>query len=265
MILNPFKTGPSFSERHSRFFGALISLILIFILLLTVYLAVGIVNSIKENKYIGQDIESRNTITVSDSAEIYAKPDLAIATFSVVSEAKTVNQAMSDNTQKMNKIINSMKESGIKEEDLKTTTFSISPRYNYYEGTRVLVGYEVIQSLETKIRQLDNLGEIVQKATDSGANQVGNLQFTIDKEDDLRKQAREEAIKKTKEKAKELAKQLGVDLVRIVNFSDSSQTPRTFYDYYPESSIGIGGGGGVSIESGQNKIEVTVTITYEIN
>lgn len=241
------------------------------------WMGADIKNKIKAGKYIGEPPEQKNTITVSDSAEIYAKPDLAITTFSVVTEAKTVEKAMSENTKKMNAVVDSMKKLGIKETDLKTTNFSISPRYEweksaactaYYcpEGKRVLVGYEINQSLEVKIRNMEKIGDVVQAATDGGANEVGNLEFTIEKEDDLKKQAREEAITKAKTKAKELAGQLGVDLARITNFSESGEVPQ--WRYYEKMAVeGMGGGAEAapSIQTGQNKISVTVSITYEIN
>ncbi len=56
------------------------------------------------------------------------------------------------------------------------------------------MGYEITQTLEVKIRDLAKIGDIIQGATDAGANQVGDLQFTVDKEEEFKKQARTEAI-----------------------------------------------------------------------
>jgi uncharacterized protein YggE len=219
--------------------------------------------------------ETENTITVTESGEVYAKPDLALITFSVTNEAKTVAEALSGNTKNMNAVIEAVKEQGVEEKDLKTTNFSIYPRYEWRQteiclvppcpsGERTLVGYEVNQSLQVKIRDLEKTAEILQAAADAGANQVGDLQFTVDKEDEFKKQAREEAIKKAKTKAQELAKKLGVRLVRVSNFSESGLGVR--YYALEESAVpaGMGGEEMPKIETGENKIEVTVTITYDI-
>lgn len=248
----------------------------LFLFVLTIFAGVEIFSQIKESKYIGSDINIQNTITVSDSGEIYAKPDLALTTLSVVTEAKTVAEAMSENTEKMNAVIAMAKKQGIEEKDLKTTTFNISPRYEYEKGEmdmyyypsgkRVLVGYDVTQSLQVKIRDLAKIGDILEGATTAGANEVGDLYFTIDKEDELKTQAREAAIEKTKAKAKELAGQLGVKLVRIINFSEGGgySTPVP-YSAYKEEAVGLGGGTvSPDIATGENKIEVTVSITYQI-
>jgi len=243
---------------------ALIIVAIVFLVSLTVWVSIDIQNKITETE---------NTITVSDTGEIYAKPDLALTTFSVITEEKTVAEALSQNTEKMNAVIDFVKGQGVEDKDLKTTSFNIYPRYEWREekteippqpqGKRVLVGYEIRQSLEVKIRDLEKIGAIIEGATEAGANQVGDLQFTIDKEDELKKQAREQAIEKAKTKAKELASQLEVNLVRISNFSESSIIPR-YYGLEKAAAMGVGEEA-PQIETGENKIEVTVTITYEIN
>lgn len=239
--------------------------------ILTISGAVDISNKIKQGRYIGQEIETKNTISVSGKGEIYTQPDLSIIILSVKTEKTTVANAMEENAEKMNNVIEAMKNLDIEEEDLKTVSFNISPRYEYRDysiypsGRRVLVGYEVTQSLQVKIRDLTKIGQIIQRATDLGSNQVGNLQFTVDKQDEFKDQAREEAIKQAKEKAKEIASQLGVDLVRITGFNESSQFPYYEYRDLAAEGLGIGGGGAPQIETGQSKIEVNVALTYEIN
>lgn len=229
-----------------------------FALVLGVFLVVITIGKVIDIKNKVQ--QTGNTITVSGTGDVFAKPDLVLTTFSVVTEAKTVAEALSQNSEKMNGVINFIKSQGIEEKDLKTVNFNISPRYEWRnEGTkRVLVGYEVQQSLQIKIRVLEKIGAIIEGATVAGANQAGDLQFTIDKEDELKSQAREEAIKQAKEKAEELAGQLGIKLVKIISFSESG-----YRDYAP-ISFGLEKAAAPKIETGENKIEVTVSIIYEI-
>ncbi len=241
--------------------------LVILLVFLIAWVGVDILNKIREGKYI----ESKNTITVSATGEVYAKPDLALTVFSVITEAKTVVKALSDNTKKMNEVINSMKSQGIEEKDLKTTSFNIYPRYEWYDekvfppsGKRVLVGYEVQQSLQVKIRDMAKIGEVIEGGSSAGANEVGDLQLTIDNQDELKKQARGKAIEEAKAKAKELASQLGVGLVKIISFSENAIVP-FYYGLEKTAATGMGGGEVPQIETGENKIEVTVAITYEIN
>ncbi len=248
--------------------------------LIMALIIVGIILLLSLTVWVNVDIKDRiqktgNTITVYATGEVYTKPDLVITTFSTITEKETVAEALSENTEKMNAVISFVKAQGVEDKDLKTTSFNIYPHYEYQRieieiypyppGKRVLVGYEVTQSLEVKIRDMTKIGDILQGATDAGANQVGDLQFTIDKEEEFEKQARKEAIEKAKAKAEELASQLGVNLVKITNFSESSVIPYFYGLEKAAAPAGLGGGETPQIETGENKIEVTVTITYEIN
>jgi len=230
----------------------------ILVILAAVWLGVDICNKTSE---------SDNVITVSATSEVYAKPDLALTTFSVVTEAKTVAEAMQENTAKMNAVTVFVKSQGVEEKDLKTANFSISPRYEWREetGERVLVGYEVSQSLQVKIRDLARIGDIVQGATEAGANQVSDLQFTIDNEDVLKEEARTQAIDEAKIKAKNLAAALDIRLIKIINFSENGEFPIAYYYGAESAKTASGlGGGAPDIQTGENKISVTVSLTYQI-
>jgi len=257
-------------ERNKNFLTVFLIILSILLLSLTVLTAVSIQNKIREGRYIGQEIETKNTISVSGKGEVYVKPDLAITTFSVITEKKTVTEALNENAEKMNEVVAFMKKQGIEDKDLKTTNFSIRPRYEWHDktvfypqGKRVLVGYEVSQSLQVKIRDMTKIGTILQGAADKGANSVGGLQFTVDEPEKIKAEAREKAIKKAKEKAKEIASQLGVHLVRITSFNESGEFP-PYYGLEKSAMAMEGGGATPHIETGENKIEVNVTITYEI-
>jgi len=244
--------------------------IILFLIIVTIWFGVGILNKLKENKFIGKEITSENRISVSGSGEIWVKPDLAIIDFSVVTEKKTIEDAMTANTKKMNDTINAIITQGIEEKDLKTTNFNIFPRYEwikseFIEGKRVLVGYEVDQTLEVKVRDLTKIGSIIQSAVNAGANQVGDLQFTIDNQEALKSQARKEAIENAKLKAQEIANQLGVKLVKVVSFNENSVVP-IFRPYFTDRAIKEAETTPApQIQTGENKIEVNVSIVYEID
>jgi uncharacterized protein len=254
-------------------------------LVLTVYVGALAVNTIKESKYVGHPGASINTINVSGTGEVYASPDLATMDFSVVSEAKAVNQAMDDNTRKMNVVIAAIKGLGVAETDLRTSGFDINPHYDYVNepvtaacagglcpvsmgGKRVLSGYDITQTLTVKVRQenMSKIGQMIQDATGAGANEVGDLQFTIDKPDDLQAEARKQAIDKAKAKAKILAEQLGVKLGNITGYSEGGYYPTYTMVYDAKASGAVASEAAVSpaIQTGQNKIESNVNITYEI-
>ena len=242
-------------------------LILILILLLA-YIAVSVRSQIKEYRYIGREIDYQETITVEGRGEVYVTPDVAKVIFSVKNEAETLADAIKENSQKMNEVIYSVKMQGVEAKDLKTISFNVYPRYEHEEenlvrpeGKRVLVGYEVVQSLEMKIKYVENIGSVIQEATNAGANQVGALSFTIDDEDKHKTEARHLAIEQARDKAEQLSSQLGIKFLGIKSFSESVNAIAPGMYKTSEDMLEITS---PNIEVGQNMIEVRVSIVYKI-
>lgn len=218
---------------------------------------------------------TKEALSVSATGEVYAVPDMGVISFSVVSEEKTVAEAMSDNTEKMNSVIDTIKELGIEEKDIKTTGFNLYPRYDYIErsGTisseRVLAGYEVRNTISVKVRDLTILNSVIDEATKSGANYSSDLQFTFQDEEELKAQAREEAIKIARAKADQIAGQLGTRVKSVIAFRESSYSPTVSYTKAVNEAAGLGGSDvedypAPTIAAGENLITVTVSIDYEI-
>lgn len=247
-------------------------------LFLIFFLAAKTAKDIKSYDYIGKDISAVNTITVSGKGEIVAKADIASFTFSVIEESANVSEAQDKASKKINDMIKFLKENGVEEKDIKTTNYNIYPRYDYIKisdktlnplpyvrENRVLAGYEINQGVEVKVRNISSAGTILSGIGDLSVSDISGLNFSIDEEEKLKKEARDLAVKDAKNNAKELADSLGVKLVRIVNFSESGYFPVYYREKFSaDVSMGVGGGPAPEIPSGENKITSQVNIVYEI-
>jgi uncharacterized protein YggE len=149
--------------------------------------AVSLVSVITANK---SDMEDR--FSVNGSGIVYAKADIANMNVGLKTEVKkTAVEATNENSEKMNEINKVLKDLGIEPKDIKTTSYNLKPVYNWTEKDgQKLVGYEVYQALTLKVRDLEKIGDIIAETTEKGANQVGNISFTIDDEYELKNEAR---------------------------------------------------------------------------
>lgn len=244
--------------------------------LLSVYVIVLSVKEWKSIKYVGGQ-NNLNYITVTGEGEEVAIPDLATFTFGVTEVAKTVNVARDAATLSINKAVDVVKKAGIIETDIKTVGYSINPKYEYSggdcnvyrcaTGKQTFVGYEVVQTIEVKVRDLTKVGQLITDVTASGVENVGNITFTVESQEMLKNKAREEAITAAKQKAEDLADSLGVRLVRISSFSENGN----YFPYYAkggdmmmEASISARPVAAPVIPTGDQKITSNVSITYEI-
>lgn len=249
-------------KEYKNLFLAIAIIVSVLFLVLIVSGVIGIFNKIKEGYYIGADVAYKNTISVKGEGKVYTKPDIALINLSVVTEGKEVKDVQEKNTKKMNGVIDYLKEFGIEDKDIKTIRYQISPRYSYVEG-RVpkIIGYEINQTLEVKVRETNEIGEILEQSVDAGINQVNSLSFEVDNEEPFKEEARKLAIEDAKEKAKKLASQLGVKLIKISGYDEG-----TSLDYSIYRELGLGGGAeSPQIEVGENEIIVNVILIYEIN
>ena len=228
-----------------------------------VYLALLARNAYKAHDYIGRPTATRDTIVIAGEGKVTAVPDIATIDIGVQTEKKTVSDAQKENTERMNAIVDKMKSMGIAKEDIKTTTYTIWPQYDYTNNRQVLRGYQVSQSVQVKVRDLDKTGDVLGAAGALGANTVSGVNFTIDDPEGLRQEARMKGLAAAKEKAEALAKAAGVRLGKVVGFSESSGgVPSPIY-YAKDSAMGLGGGS-PSIETGSQDVVVDVSVTYEI-
>ncbi len=251
------------SPRCHKCLGLVAAIILI---LLSAYLFVLTRNGWKNYNYIGKAPQFQSQIVIEGTGKITAKPDVALISIGVITDKSTVAVAQKENTDKMNAIIKSLKEKfKIAEEDLQTSQYSISPKYDWTNGRQRIIGYIVSQSISIKVRDFEKIGDVLAEAGGLGANSVSGPQFAIDDPEVYRAQAREKAIQQAKEKAESLAKQAGITLGPIVNFSENGNSPSADY----AMSLGMGGSNEImkvapAIESGSQDISVVVTISYEI-
>ena len=214
------------------------------------------------------DQQNNYQITVSGEGKVYAKPDIALVNLGVTTQGSTTEEVISKNTEKMNAVIKAVKDMGVEDKDVQTTTYSLSPLYNYTEAKgRVFQGYILEQDIQVKIRNFEKVGEILQKATEAGSNLTGNLQFTIDDPEQFKQEARAKAIEKAKANAQNLAETSGIKLGKLINVYENYSYPAVY-----DSFAKLGMGGGISetsapapvIRPGQQEIQITINLTYQV-
>lgn len=241
------------------------------LLLLSVSIAVNIVHNLKGGKggYGKGDI-NESTISITGHGEVASVPDIANISFTISKEAKTVKEAQALVTEIETKALALLKENKVAENDIKTTNSSFNPKYKYeykgayYPQNSVIVGYEVYETIEVKVRDIDNVGKLIEGLGSAGVSNLNGPNFAIDEEDTLKAEARREAIEDAKIKAEELAKDLGVKLGKIVSFNENNYGGVPIY--YAKASLEADtlSSSAPSLPKGENTISSDVTIVYKI-
>jgi uncharacterized protein YggE len=210
----------------------------------------------------GQNAEMA-VITVTGSGQVYVVPDMGYIDIGVRSRGATVIEAMEINSEQANEILTALVEQGVEEDDIQTSNFNVYQQTDYdYQGNPTSTYYSVENTVNITVRQLENLGNVLDAAARSGANNIYGVNFDVQDKSEAQSTARKLAIQSAQAQAQELAQAAGVELGDLISIISSSISTTPFYGY------GIGGGGGmaesVPISSGQMPINAQVEMTFAI-
>lgn len=210
--------------------------------ILTLSLALIFVFSMSSYAYAEKD----NRIKAYGSSTITLKPDMAVISFTTETTEKSQTVSLAKNSEKMNKILKEFKKFGIKEKDISTQGFRVYPVYNYDEGEK-LQGYKVSNNINITVRNLNDIGKLLDLGIKSGADQVGDITYSSTKMEETYNKALELAAKNGKKKAESTLKGIGKKVKEVVYIEEVRD------GYY-------GGYGEIAAETADMAKETPITI-----
>lgn len=203
----------------------------------------------------------QNIITVSGSASTSADPNQFVVSFGLETQAPTASQATQGNAQKMNAVISAVMDAGITEEEISTSTFSVSPVYD--RDRTFITGYRTSNIVTVETDQLDKASEIIDSAVEAGANRVNNVFFTLS--DDLRKRLSDQLIQQAVMDA-EMKAELALEPLERQIVGVKSVSLDQFVAPFPVQDVRLGEAAGAPtpIFEGQHQVTMNVTVIFLI-
>jgi hypothetical protein len=206
--------------------------------------------------------------TVSGEGKVFVTPDIAKLSFGIQENGSSLKQVQSSVDQKSNALTSALKKLGIKEEDIKTSSYSVYPQYDYENSVNRIVGFQVSISYLVEIKDFDKVNDALTAGTAAGANVIGGVDFEVNDKTEKEKlnEARKLAVEDAKEKASGLAGAAGITLGKIVNVSENRDLGGPIRLMAP--SLDAAGSAEkaqeADIQPGQTEINITVSLSYEI-
>lgn len=169
------------------------------------------------------------SLRVDGIGTIKVQPNIAVAFLGVITENKELSKAQVDNAAKTQKVIDAILKLGIEEKDIKTESFSITPEYDFVEGKQVFRAYRVNNNLRVTVRNVQDIGKVIDTAVASGANAVYNVNFSLDNISIVYNNALSLAIKDAVNKAGSVESTLNiaVDLIPVKITEESNMSAET--------------------------------------
>lgn len=206
------------------------------------------------------------TITVVGEGKVTLKPDIARVTIGVETVTGGVKEASDTNRTAVEAVLDALLAQGIAEEDLQTSGFSIyaerfGPDGPLPEGD---VQYRVSNNVMVTIRDLENVGTILDAAIEAGANNIYGVEFAVDDPGVSESEARAAAIADAQAKAAELADLTGLSLGQVVSVSEVVGMGGGYYAGNFAEQARAFGGGGTPITPGQLDLVMQLQVIFSI-
>lgn len=212
------------------------------------------------------DIASQQEgIWVSGQGEVTVVPDLATLWLGVEAQADTVAEAQEQAMGAMDAVMDVLTNNGVDEDDIQTQYFNIDQVTRWDDDEYVVIGYRVTNMVTAKIRDIDNVGTVIDAAAEAGGDliRINNIAFSVDDPSDYYEEAREEAMDDAKEKAEQLADLAGVELGLPTYISEG--TIYSPVDYRGvDAMVPSAEGYETSISPGELEVTLTVQVAYAI-
>jgi uncharacterized protein len=210
----------------------------------------------------------RRMVTVTGEGEVSAAPDRARISMAVQETKPDLKAAQDDVNRVVRDYLAQARALGVKDEDISTAGLSINAQYDYSgKDGRKFLGYQVTRGIQVVVRDLDRIGDYLQKATDAGINNVSDPVLESSRADELRREALAKAAADAQAKARLLAETLGVKLglVHTINAATEVAPPQPRVMAFAQTARAAAPSGNEEMGFAAGEIQIKATLSADFD
>lgn len=203
--------------------------------------------------------KAAGTLSVTGEGEINVRPDIAFIDLDVVTNAKTAQQAVQQNAERMNRVIEALKDMGIRAADIQTVGYNVIPLVDNEEKSATfgqILEYRVVAQLRVRVA-VEEAGPTIDAGVRAGANMVSGIRYTVRDEAAVRSRALKAAVKAARRDADSVAEALAIKLRSAQEVEINMGGSPVFF-----REAAMVKGARTPIEPGNIEIRATVRIVY---
>jgi uncharacterized protein len=203
-----------------------------------------------------------SAISVTGEAHISVPPDLAHIDAGVASDAKTAREASDANNAAMAKVFAALKGAAIDDKDIQTSRLSLQPQYApNRSGPSPIVGFRASNRVTIRLRDVGKVAGVIDTLVSAGANDIGNISFSVSQPSKLLDEAREKAVADARRKAEIYARAAGVTLGAHLSISEEGAPAPVFR---AKMAAPMAQAAPTPIAQGEETLSISVSVTWAI-
>jgi len=202
-------------------------------------------------------------VTVIGSGEVQGTPNTLTVNASTEAVAADVTAASNQASSRMQAVIDALVAKGIDRRDISTTQVSLQQQ-PFIDGAPP-PAYQATNAISVKIRRIDTASDMLALIQNAGGNatRINSVDFSIQDDPQLLKDARARAFNDAKDRAAQYANLSGLTLGKVISISEVTSNsgpppppvpmPRAYAEAAP-----------VPLEPGQQTVSFSVTVVWEL-
>jgi uncharacterized protein YggE len=207
---------------------------------------------------------SGTRLDVVATGEVTRVPDLVRINAGVVTQATTAVEAIRQNAARMEAVRAALRAAGIAERDIQTSNLNLNPNYRYAENQPPqLVGYQAVNEVSVRFRDIAKTGAILDALVAQGANQINGPTLTIERPEAALDEARTQALANARARAELYARALGMRVARVLSVSEAA----TGFAPLPRVEMArrmSANDAATQIEPGEQTLNISLTVSFEL-
>jgi len=229
---------------------------IVFLGLMLLFLAVPNAMAATEN--------NASKLTVQGDGKVTTSPDMATIVLGVETQNASAAGAVRENAGLMNKTINALKASGIAENEIQTSSFSLTtmpqdqPK-TANEKPKAPI-FLATNQVTVKLNNTTEVGRVLDAAVSAGSNSIQQVSFDLRDPRPQNDRALTLAIEDARRQAEVAAKAAGLKLGRVLEITEG-------YGYVAPTAAKSFAFADIAtpIQPGQVEVSASVTVIYEIS
>ena len=203
-------------------------------------------------------------LTVTGTADVKTTPDTANLRLGVAIQLDTAGKASSENAAIMSRVLAAIRQQGIPDADIQTSSLDLEAVYQYTNNAQNLVGFKATNTVSVDVHDLTKVGPLLDAALGAGANQVEGISFY--KKDDAAN--RDDALAKAailaQDKARTLARALGITLGPVASVSEGVESRPVPMPLMGRMMAPMQAEAATPVQAGSVTVTASVTLQYHI-
>ena len=199
------------------------------------------------------------------------EPDRAVVTVGASAQADTAQAAQDEVNKALDATLNSLKQLQVEAMKLQTAGVSLSPVYaqrdrNSMNDEPKVIGYRASNSVVATFDDVTRVGEVLDAAVKSGANEMRGVSFQLKDDSEARREALKGAVEQAKQKGDAIADAAGLKLGPIVEIQEmGAADPMPKYGMMARGVAMEASMAPTPIETGEIQVRASVTVVYRLS